>query len=202
MPRAFLIVPGILQRPDGNDDWADLAVDWIEEHTPHGAQAYEYRCPALFRFVSQPKRIKACSHVLRTNPGHAWSAVGHSNGCRILLEMLNDCPDVRLESLHLIAPAATAHCGRNHLNEIVRRGQVRDVFIYGSNNDRALLLGRWSEIVAGWIGLGYGDLGRHGPVNMTPEARAATQTLWRDEFGHSTWFSPAHFDDTMKLVTR
>lgn len=170
--------------------------------------AYEYRSLALTRFIGQPERVKKAAHIIRTHPGFTWSVLAHSNGCAIALRVLDECPDIRLDALHLVAAAAPAHCGVNGLNSIASRrysnggGQVNDVHLYVSRRDRALWFGGLSRKLFGWCGLGYGDLGRSGPCNVGDDLDRILHVTQRDELDHCDWLRGENFPLLMRNLTR
>lgn len=201
--RTYLFIPGIRQRRDHRKpgDWADRAASWMRAQG-HEAECYEYFSTAIFRrwMGAQNKRVDACREILKGRTG--VTLVGHSNGGDIICRLLKKCPQMVFESVHLIAPAVTADFRRNGLNEALISGQVDQLFVYGSENDRALWLGGASEKVFGWMGLGYGDLGRAGPKHVAPAAACRLKPDWRNAFDHSTWFVGDHFARTMKDCLR
>lgn len=201
MKNTWLIIPGILQKPEGIDDWADQARDWIHWQTNDRAVTYEYRSRALTRWRGQAARIRDCSDLARRYKGSYINVVAHSNGCDIILAALRECTDILVSELHLFAAAAEASFDHNGLNVAAAQGRVGSINLYGSHNDKALKWATLSRRLFGWLGLGYGDLGRFGPRNVANSAEAITRELWRDHYGHSTWFDHDRFDETMRLIT-
>jgi predicted alpha/beta hydrolase family esterase len=204
MPRRlFLFVPGILYHPAGVDGWADLAVAWVHRNTPHYADRYEYRSGALTRFAGQKKRVEDLAKMLGRLPADVdVTAVGHSNGCDLLVRLVREHKDVRLSSLHLIAAATERNFARNGLNDALASGRIEDLYLYGSRKDQALYWGQASKNLFGWLGLGYGGLGRYGPTGLVRESWGRVHSMWDDSFGHSTWLAGVHFDETMRLCQR
>jgi pimeloyl-ACP methyl ester carboxylesterase len=202
MPRRFyLFIGGIHQQPDGRDDWVDRACEWVEDHSTDAARCYEYRCRWWQKTLGQKKRVEACAEILNAYADHERVIVGHSNGCAITLDLLKRYPRLNVHALHLFAAAAPASFHANGLNAAFERGQLGRVYLYGSSSDKALWLGGASRFLLGWAGYGYGDLGRVGPRNCAVRP-PRIRTDWRDDFGHSDWFYPQHFDATMRCVTR
>lgn len=200
--RFYLFVPGIHQRPAGFDDWADRAVEWVEDHSTDAARAYEYRCRWWQKTLGQRRRVDHCAQLLNSRADYRRVVVAHSNGCAIALDLLKRYPRMAVETMHLFAAAAPASFDANGLNAAFARGQLGELFLYGSDQDAALWLGGASRFLLGWAGLGYGDLGRVGPKHMADAAAIRTVREWRNDFGHCDWFSPRHFDFTMRLATR
>ena len=202
--RLYLFVPGILQKPEGDNDWADVAVRWVDRNTPHVADAYEYRSGALNRFAGQAKRVADVVELLARLPRDMEvTGVGHSNGCDILLRALQERARVRFRSLHLIAAAAERDFDKNGLNRAIADGRLGRLYLYGSRKDGALLAARLTQRrTLRLFGLGYGDLGRRGPTNMDRGVWQFVDCRWENDYGHSTWLDGAHFADTMTLCLR
>lgn len=199
---AIIFVPGILQHPDGVDDWADAAVAWTHSHTQFVADRYEYRSGALTRWLGQAKRVSDLSSLCDMYRGIPLRLVGHSNGVELILRMLREKGN-RIASIHLFAGAASADCDKNGLNEVMGNQRLGWCHLYGSRNDGVLK--KWARLSSrlfGWAGLGYGDIGRVGPSGANEAVLSRSTVDWRDEYGHSTWFSNDKFESTMRLVTR
>jgi predicted alpha/beta hydrolase family esterase len=219
-PRFFLFINGICDDPRRRDSWQDRAVEWIHDYTTDRADKFEYLALPLTRWIGQAKRIRDCAALLQrhfASTDDRIVVVAHSNGCPIALETLRSCPDLHVEALHLIAAAADSDSRRNGINEICSRGQVRSIHLYCSRSDQALkygaglsriLVGSWTRLLHERFGffpeLGYGQLGYYGPEagSLASDVYPKIFMEWRNGFNHSTWFEPAHFDDTMELITR
>lgn len=187
MPRFFFFIPGIFQHPAGNDDWSDRACDYVEAHCPGDfARDYEYRC-GIFKTPGQARRCARVRDYLNAFADCDRIVTGHSNGCDIALKTLATNPLIKVKALHLVAAATPAHCGTNGLNEIARRGQVQEVHLYVSKNDRILLAGWLSYELFGWVGRGFGDLGLEGPLNIGPDLAPILTIHQDDTMGHSDW---------------
>jgi len=203
-PRFYLYLNGILTRPEDRHSWTDRAVTWTESHYGHLADRYEYFSDALTRRLFQAARVRDCSTRLQQYSGVERIVVGHSNGadiaCRLLqLEDDPTTPHLQLTSLHLLAPAAEADFEKNGLNHALLTGRLGHVHLYCSRTDTALRLAQASQLL-GFLGLGYGSLGRTGPRNVDPRIADRITLTWRDDFGHSTWFTPAEFARTMSSI--
>jgi pimeloyl-ACP methyl ester carboxylesterase len=196
--RFYLFINGILTLSDGRNAWPDRAVTWTESQFAQLAEKYEYFSGALTRRIFQAARVRECAQLLRQYAGHDLIVVGHSNGADIVCRLLQTTP-IEIAEVHLLAPAADADFERNGLNEALLTGRLGRVHLYGSHNDRALQLAQVSECL-GFLGLGYGALGRTGPKNVDDRIADRVQQVWRDDFDHSTWFSPAQFAATMNLI--
>lgn len=112
-------------------------------------------------------------------------AVGHSNGCRLLLHSLKH--GTRLTTLHLIAAADDVDCEANGLNRAARDGRVQKVILYVSKGDGVLALPG-----------AYGRLGRDGPMNVDAELQQILGIV-QGTCGHSDWVGSL-FEQTMAEV--
>ena len=200
-PRFYLYINGILTSPEDRHAWTDRAVTWTESHYGHLADRYEYFSGALTRRLFQSARVRDCSIRLQQYSGVERVVVGHSNGADIACRLLQEesQPSLELHSLHLIAAAAEADFEKNGLNHALLTGRLGHVYLYCSRNDAALRLAQATQIFS-FLGLGYGSLGRTGPRNVDPRIADRITITWRDDFGHSTWFTPAEFAKTMAAV--
>ncbi|MDE1170786.1 MAG: alpha/beta hydrolase [Verrucomicrobium sp.] len=203
MPRTrfYLFINGILTVPDGRTGWTDRAVTWTESHFNQLAEKYEYFCGALTRRLFQWLRVKRCVELLRHYSGHDLVLVGHSNGADIVCRILKEYPEIEVAEIHLVAAAADADFQVNGLNMALLTGRLGRATLYGSHRDGALRLAQVSEAFS-FLGLGYGALGRTGPRNVDERIGDRVVQVWRDDFDHSTWFSPAQFAATMDLIVQ
>jgi len=202
--RYYLFVPGIRTDVENRNGWHLRAARWIERNKHGVAETYGYHAFALTRWIEQRGHIARCSDELRYFAAAEYGIhlVGHSNGCALLCGILKKCPEIYIDSVHLIAAAESPDFDANGLNEALRWKRVGKVHLYCSSSDTALKLAGWSKSLLGWAGLGYGNLGRVGPVNDDPKWRETWRLIqhWRNDFGHSTWFGENHFDGTMQLI--
>lgn len=208
--RVYLIVNGILTDPGNLEGWTDRAVTAIHIHTPHKAQANEYEAWALTRRLGHAERVRVIAKRVGyyQREGFAVHFIVHSNGAFILADVLacrgrtdpGEGYSDPIESAHLFGPA----CDGCDIATALRRGDVGHVHIYGSKNDRALKFGRVSRALFGWIRiggrpLGYGSLGLDCSA-LLQEFPEAVHDHSNHTFGHSTWFEPGHFDDSLFAV--
>ena len=201
----FFLTNGILTNPGALYDWQDNAERYIEVHTGFQAIRYEYKAWPITRRLSQGRHIREFASTLRYYVTHSKNkihAVNHSNGCEIALQALKKYPSLKIDTLHLIAPAVDADCTRNGINDIVLPKdlpQVNRIFLYVSADDEILKIATWSKKVFGWMGLGYGDLGRVGLLDPSDLAFSRITTIDRP-YLHSQWFWSQHFSETMDLI--
>lgn len=200
--RIFIFVNGILNCPGSHDGWTDKAVTWINTRTKDRAEKFEYFCGPISRRLRIGYHANELAHLIAQYSGRRLILVGHSNGCELLCRALRVC-GVKVESLHLISGACDADFTKNGLNDLIELGMLKRVTCYVGGRDLPMRLARWTGIVLGWFGLGYGTLGYRGPVNMMRGVSHFTRIVTREEFGHSTWFEPNNFHTLMlEVATR
>jgi hypothetical protein len=192
-PRVHLFVPGILTRPGLSDNWTARAVTWCHLHTRARAEKIEYFTGVLGRPLYQRRRAERLAHVMDQyiRAGFEITIAAHSNGARVTLDALRSRAWPKIKALHLISPANEADFDKNGLNQSLDR--IADLSVWVAENDWALAL---AGTLPGQL-LGYGTLGRRGPVN----ARRPVQVR-RAGFGHSDWFAADQMDITMQFITR
>lgn len=197
----YLFVPGV-RTNTADDGWHDRAERWIEANTPSKAGVYEYETAATLRWWGQRRRVKELAERIGDlcRDGGEIVLVGHSNGCQLITEALSHVfPAV--ERVVMFAPAVDHDMARNGWNGLLDEFAVGRLAVYGSPDDAALKLATWSSRLFGWAGMGYGDLGRVGPTNLSPSVASRVAVDLRTGHGHSTWFRPDLFDATMGLIT-
>jgi hypothetical protein len=115
----------------------------------------------------------------------------HSNGCDVALDALRSRAWPKIKALHLISAANAADFNKNGLNQSLDR--VADLHVWIAEKDLPLFL-------AGTLPaklLGYGNLGRVGPINCKRPVHVR-----RASFGHSGWFADDQLDHTLRHITR
>jgi len=201
--RVYIFVNGILNDPGSADGWTDRAVTWTNIHSDACGEKYEYACGALTRRLFQQRRAEKLAKMIDYY-AHAfgrWDVVmvGHSNGCDVILRTLQ-LTNAPIAELHLVAAACEADFELNGLGNRIRSGQIRQVYVYMGGRDTAL---QWAQISGRLLrpfGLGYGSLGRTGPVNRPELFSSAVETIVEPEFGHSSWFEKANLENTMDEI--
>jgi pimeloyl-ACP methyl ester carboxylesterase len=184
----FIYVTGILNLPGLAENWVGRAVTWTHIHTPHKAEKIEYFTGPFTRPAYETERADKLIKTLGYYAGWQVTIVAHSNGCDVVSDALKRLPGYPLAGLYLIAGACSRDFEKNGFNVV----PVPRVNIWISTRDETMWMagtffGKW---------LGYGTLGKAGPVN----AKVPVKVL-RKEWGHSDWFAPAHFDETMQRIT-
>lgn len=202
--KVLICINGIRVDPGAADGWTDRAVTWLNcrfSDDPNllvVGEKFEYACNALTRRIHQASRAQAIAKMIGfySRSGFEVTLVGHSNGCDIIARVLDQVEGVH--SVHLFAAAADAIDFEN----AIREEKVQIVHLYGSPNDSALKIAGVSRTLFGWLGLGYGSLGRNGAQLA---GRFPTQVFNHEDptQGHSTWFTRGEqFESTMRQISK
>jgi hypothetical protein len=188
--RVYIYVNGILTVPGESENWTGKAVTWTHLHTNDVAEKVEYWVGPISRAFGRGQRKRA-EKLAKTVHFYAISGyeiilAGHSNGGSVIGDAIRLMPPgswKAIKHVHLISPASKEDFEVNGLNLL---GAPVTVYIAGQDTPLALASG------PGRL-LGYGGLGKVGPVN----AKVPTKVVTREEFGHGTWFESEYFDSTM-----
>lgn len=197
--RVYIFVNGILTNPLDTQGWTDRACRWIDRYTEHKADRFEYLSGAITRRLFQNARVEKFTEIVSEYVDLDLVLVAHSNGCDIISRFLLKTR-LRIKEIHLIAAACERDFSQNGINAAMEAGRLDDCFLYGSKNDKALQLAFNTGKFLRFFGLGYGTLGLKGPKKVACPLRV--HRLSMDEYDHSTWFDPNHFENTMRLITR
>lgn len=204
--RTILCVPGILTKPGLIDNWPELACRWIDRQRPDiNAERYEYYSPATLRGMGEAGRAADLATVLGDYIDDRLTLVAHSNGADVVVRALKLLPKTQvIETIHLLSPACEADWTTNGLNVAMAAGRVGFVDVWIAGKDTAL--GFWARLSRipplSWIpGLSYGLLGRDGPQGVQPDLASRVSVQAEPDYGHSTWWDAANFDDTMRRLT-
>jgi hypothetical protein len=184
--KLFVYINGILTFPGESNNWTGRAVTWTHIHTPFRAEKIEYYVGPISRAFGQKKRAHKLVRTMEFYKGWSFTLVGHSNGCEVIRDALEELEWPVLDHLHLISGACNAdfeQAGFNRLN--------CPVTVWRALQDQAL---KWVGNPIGRL-LGYGVLGLTGPVN----AKIPFETVDKN-FGHSGWFSDEETDPTMLRI--
>jgi len=200
------LVHGLLT--GGNEEWSAKLMEWGNKNTIADFSRLQY-WEGLFGCEHQ-KHIDYLA-VLLKNELSQWPTlgqqhvIGHSNGCRLILECLLQHPEFALNDLHLIAAWVPRDC-RKHINIILDRQQARRVFLYVSCGDDVL---GWN--IAWPLYWGF-TLGKDGPTNcviakspagfpefsfnnLDPSILYPIQVGRDDTMKHGTWVNPRDKND-------
>lgn len=195
----FLCVNGILTKEHDIKGWPDRA-EVFYQNKGLIASRYKYESGAFTRFVYQGKRVKEVTTILKRSI-RPVIYVGHSNGCEIFSRLVKETR-YKFPAAHLFAPAVDADFKRNGFNAALKSERIGKLYIYGSANDTWLKHGhRWT----GWlrkIGLGYGNLGQVGPINLDLDLADRVILTWRDNYNHSTWLNSLKIKDSLEMTLR
>lgn len=207
MKHAFICINGILNNPGDAEGWTDRAVTWLHLRTGVKAEKFEYATGALTRRLRQQWRAEAIAKMARFYfaAGFEVSFMAHSNGGdlfeRVLDLLREDFRNMgwKVRSAHLFAPASDG----TEAVRALRDGDLGTLFLYGSTADKALALAAQSRRWFGWVGLGYGDLGRRIPAFAAGHADLPVIAHNDDTQEHGTWFTRGpDFEATMRRVAR
>lgn len=200
MRRVIILGNGILNFPGSAHGWTDRGVTWIHRNTDHRAEKFEYFAGPLSRRIWQQGHADDMAALIRQYRGWEIVVAVHSNGADLLCRALRNLPDMTIHEAHLISPACEADFRANGLNEALESGRVGTAVVYVAGRDKAMWLARASRAVFGFLGLGYGDLGRVGAVGVSDAAKKHLGRVDEPEFGHCDWFEPDEFDFTMRRI--
>ena len=194
----YIFVCGISNWPGSNKGWTDQAVEWANAQDLQ-CDKLEYFTTPVTRWMRQDGRIADLITKIRKYRNHPIILVAHSNGCEVACHALLQS-DVMGVKCHFISGACAADFNENGLNALLRTGKVSDVTVYRAGKDWAMFFAQVSRFLLKWAGLGYGTLGKHGPQNMATDVASKVRVVYAADYGHSTWFEPKHFDQTMRMV--
>lgn len=187
---------GIRSRPGNPRGWTDLTASHFNQHTEVKTEKFEYWCTAVFRRFGQDGRAQDLADVFNAyGPEYSVHLVGHSNGADVICRSLRYLRRP-VATIQLFSPACESDFQENGLADALEHDQVGSVWVYRAGRDLALRLARFTR-VARIAGLGYGLLGLEGPRNA-PAGRV--HVVDRPDFGHSTWWQPKYFGQTMQMI--
>lgn len=198
MRHAYIVCNGILTDSDNVEGWTDIFEDYYQNEG-YFCSRYEYTS-GLFKSFFQGKRVKDIAKICnRIN--RPLNYVGHSNGCDIFSRLIKDT-EVRFESAHLFSAATSSDFDRNGFNYGLITKRVKKLYLYCSERDLVLRDLASKTTFLNKIGLGYGTLGYTGPTNVLPQVESRVSTTWKNEFRHSSWFSPENIQESFQLTLR
>lgn len=184
--KVCIYVNGIMTMPGDAKNWNRRAVTHTHLHTNARAESLEYLVGPLSRVLGQKKRANKLLKKIRWYSGWEIVLVGHSNGADVICDALRQINDSGVKEVHLFAPACEADFQKNGLNE----AGLEKVRVYIGEKDKAL---KWASLKpARW--LGYGTLGKTGPINVREDLDVKTITR---NFSHSEWWEKDEFNATM-----
>jgi hypothetical protein len=199
LQRILIFVPGIVTWPGASRNWNNRAVTHTQTTTVWKAETFEYWCGPLTRALGQKRRATQLARKLEFYAGWKITLAGHSNGCDLIVKVLQNNPGLKVQDLHLFCAATERDFEKNGINQAMTRRAVQTVKVYLAGQDQALRFarhnfGRW---------LGYGVLGLLGPTNVLPQFARKVQVLagfpW-SAYGHSTCWQDERLTGTMDHI--
>ena len=200
MNRVFIFCHGILSNPADSRVWDHRAVSWINRNTEWKGDNLPYVCGPISRAWHQGERIERLADLLTYYAGWDITLAAHSNGCDIAVNALRQSGAV-IHNLNLFNAATRPDWQSNGMNDVMKSGRCGKVAVYCAGQDMALAFVHDNPFARL---LGYGCLGVHGPRRVSALLAGRVATVRADPwtgFGHSTCWSEANFDSTMKLIT-
>lgn len=185
---AYIFVPGVLSYPGSARNWTDRAVTWIHQRqTCECAEKFEYMALPASRNFLAARRASELASLINRYPIESFSLVlaGHSFGCELIRRALL-IADRPANFVHLFAPACSSEPRRHRLKGLVTAGTVGFLSLYISTRDRVL--------TGHFLGGIPPDIVR---AQFSDEHHT---TVTHRSFGHSGWFTAAHFEQSMRAV--
>jgi len=224
--RKSIIVPvhGILVDISKPDDWPEKFELWLKENYSQelltGALefkqfSYGYLTPVIswittvldwFKLRTLVDRLSVTRFkrfilkVKKDNPTARIHIVAHSFGTWTTQKVLRAHPSVNIQSLTLVGSVISAHVGRNYIDDMVRKGQIKACFSWSSHNDKVV---RYTPPPFGHLGY-WGFLSGDETDRIKPKLKpfANLEIYNRDTmFGHSDYFIPDTFKKWMGGLT-
>jgi len=204
----IIFVNGIMNFPGDARGWTGRAITHTHLNSkcygnPLWAEDYSYFTIPLARHIDQQWRAERIAKKVNFYMTGGWKVhlVGHSNGCDIILRCLNVLAgqpnDCSIESVHLISAACEADFEKNGLNAFCDRGFVKHLFVYIAGSDWAMALAYYTQKFLRFLGLGFGSLGRTGPIR---NVMISGGVHVEPDYGHSTWFNDNNLKTTMERI--
>jgi hypothetical protein len=197
----YIFENGIDTVPGDAQGWQARAIRWFAIQAGSFGIAVEYFSgPLLSRVLGQKSRARELAAVISEFIAAGWVViiVAHSNGADVVRDTLKSLGWPPILAVHLFSAAIPADMkdDGNGFDAALAAGKIDRMRIYVAGEDKALkyggMFGKW---------LGYGKLGRKGPMNMSPQAAARVAIVPREEFGHSSWFEPGeNFEWSMNQI--
>ncbi len=202
----MIFIPGIRTRPGDADGWTDRAVTKLMSQSDLRAEKFEYRTGALLRRIGQQARAQSLAKMVGhyVDSGYRIVMAGHSNGGDLIERVLALRPQTKFAAIYLF----NAACTGERLLDTIHYRRVSRVYLYGHPDDPALKLGALSVRLFGWLGLGYGDLGRRVqtfralPVFPADRDRITAEVNPTSAHGHGLGRDAAFEDRFDRMITR
>lgn len=201
MKLVYIAVNGIANLPESVNGWTDTFIKLCASRRL-SADKYEYLTTFATRFLFQWWRARQLAKLVEgwVKMGFIPVLVGHSNGCDLLLRVVNKLK-LKNVDLHLIAGACEPDWDQNGLNRLMADGVVRRVTVYMGGRDWVLKeLAPRTRRYLQVFGLGFKNLGGRGPVNVATSLAGRVMVVTEPHYGHSTWFGTKEFPKLMKRI--
>ncbi len=195
----FLLLNGILNEPDDMFTWTDRSERLLQ--LEHGiiSEKIEYHIGVIRR----PSRLKKLSSDLAevindyNMKGQRANAIAHSNGNVLMCRALRAHPGIKIDTLFMLMPACWASMEENGLNLALKRGQIKRIVCFGSDDDRVVKWGGKTGFLK-WMGLGYGTASHTGLTEIDPEIADRVKQVRKEGWGHSTFGQYDVLEDFIK----
>jgi pimeloyl-ACP methyl ester carboxylesterase len=199
--KVYIFINGIFNWPSRPDEWTDRAVTWTHTKTHHYAEKIEYFTTIINPGKLRSIRAKKISRMIEFYDKENWDLVmvGHSNGCEMILKILEDTGR-SAESIHLISAACDEDFGTNGLNQKLMDNRIGKIHLYGSNEDYVLKLASYCNWLANIFALNYGLLGLNGPKNIEDSVKDRVLDHSNNSMGHSGWTREKNVYTTIKNI--
>lgn len=205
MKPIWIFVPGVLNWPGDSKGWERAGCPWmlLNADTPGFDNSY-FTTPATV-WIHRKRRAEALADLLNDfNGKREINIAAHSNGTEVVCDALKLASSVRVNAVHLVAGAVSADFYENGLNQALGDFRVQTVTCYRGGKDLAMRLENFKlgKILFGLRG--GRPLGLAGPMKVDLNFIKIGHARWRvrefvePSYGHSTWFSDANFDATMR----
>jgi len=186
---AYIFVPGVLNLPSSASAWTDRAVTWIHvRQACEVAEKFEYLALPLSRRILAERRAEQLAALIERYPIDTFSlvVVGHSNGCDVILRALWRATRPA-NFVHFFAPAIAVNPRQHRLVRQLREGRIGFLNIHLAGRDRVLDRGFLGGAGADAVRSQFAEE-HHTTIHSDPR------------HGHSTYWAPAHFEDTMRRI--
>lgn len=208
----WIFVRGIAGNASDLKEWEQGGVDWVLQdqycrERGFVARCDSYECSFLTVWMNEPKRARQLAAVIRSylDAGYEVHLVGHSNGTRVIREALKLLRWPKVGTVHFVCGACDSDFERTGLNYALKHHRIERFYYYVGGRDWAMKL---ENTFLGKLDFALPEkscpMGLRGPRNVAKEVRNRVidnSTGW-ERFGHGTCFTAAHFNNTLKRITR
>jgi hypothetical protein len=184
---------------DGYCERHDLAVSVRKKEYSAGFWSRKnlgWTNPRLARGLEAETLELLTNHALGTVSDRPIHFLSHSNGTDIALRTIKLLAERNIitDTFIAIGSVLKPDIEKNGIADLLDDGRLRKAVAYCSTRDRAIGFASWFP--GPYSGLGVKGWQVGGQAYESPSVR----THWRNEFGHGTWFEPAHIEQTFKTA--